>query len=69
MKLIDEKTGAPRERGDPIRTFRDELGTLVDWIEPQMRGSTGRVIIKLDKGGEYAYYPSVIGAKFVEDEE
>ena len=73
MKLVDEKTGLPLQRGQSVRTFRGEIVTLVDWYEPgtSAGGSGGRVRLSDEDGSsdEFSpvYFPSVIGAKWVED--
>jgi hypothetical protein len=68
MKLVNEKTGEALLVGDTVTTFRGEVGTLTACSAPRHEGSSGRVYVKFSGGFGYeaSYYPSVIGAKFVE---
>ncbi len=65
LKLIDEKTGKELNIGDKVKTFRGEEAELQGWCEPLKPTSTGRIYIKL-KEGVREFFPSVIGACFVE---
>ena len=67
MKLIYEKTGCEVKCGDVAHTFRGEAVYVEGWEEPRHAGSTGRVYVKemRDHGCSASYYPSVIGAVWV----
>ena len=67
MKLVYEKTGVPVNYGDIAHTFRGEPVIVEGWAAPRHEGSTGRVYIKemSDYGCSGSYYPSVIGAVWV----
>jgi hypothetical protein len=64
-QLYDTKTGRMLVKGDRVKTFRGEAGTLLHAQEPQHAGSTGRVIIQLD-GAQYvsSFFPGVIDAEW-----
>ena len=68
MKLIYTDTGEPVNTGDIARTFRNEPVIVTGWAEPKHSGSTGRVYLREmgDQRFEGEYYPSVIGAQWVE---
>lgn len=58
--------GKPVQIGDKVKTFRGETFTLIGVQVPRHEGSTGRVFVRDDQDGtELAFYPSVIGAKWV----
>lgn len=65
MKLIIN--GQEAVKGTIVKTFRGTLATLVDWHEPGTLsgGNGGRVVLGMgsDLG---AFYPGVIGGRFVE---
>lgn len=69
MKLVDEKTGQEIKAGDKVTTFRGEKGTLVSWAPPRTINSSGKVTVKFGKHDIHGreFYPSVIGAKIVEE--
>lgn len=69
MKLISEISGNTINPGDEVTTFRGEVGKLISAIQPRHAGSTGHVHISFDGSACGAvFYPSVIGAKFVEED-
>lgn len=68
MRLIYEQTGEPVNVGDVVRTASQDSPLIVRHIqEPRKPSSTGRVYVE-PKGGEgwREYFPSVIGAKWIE---
>ncbi len=67
MKLVYENTGVEVQSGDVAHTFRGDPVIVEGWSEPRHTGSTGRVYIKemRDHGCSGEYYPSVIGAVWV----
>ena len=68
MKLVYEKTGCEVKCGDVAETFRGDVVYVEGWDEPAHPGSTGRVYVKEfgDRGFNCSYYPSVIGAVWVQ---
>ena len=70
MKLVYENTGCEVKCGDVARTFRGEAVYIDGWREPAHPGSTGRVYVKFfgDNGWSQEFYPSVIGAVWVQGE-
>lgn len=70
MKLVDEKTGKKLEVGQKVTCFRGEEYTLTDAREPHKPSSTGRVYVRKE-GAKYGreFFPSVIGAKWVSDDD
>jgi hypothetical protein len=67
VKLINETTGVQLTIGDTVKTFRGGFGRLTAMRPPHHSGSTGSVFIERADGFEQEVYPSVIGAKFVDD--
>lgn len=70
MKLVYEATGQPVRVGDHI-TLRDGMEVEVTGVEaPRHASSTGRVYVKGRRKGDWArgFFPSVIGARWVEEE-
>ena len=68
MKLVYEETGEPVKIGDVVRTMSQDSPLVVRHIqEPHKPASTGRVYVE-PKGGNgwREYFPSVIGAKWIE---
>jgi len=64
-KLVDEKTGAPINIGDKVKTFRDETVTITGWDAY----GRNRVYYTYEdgydvtmEGGKYA---GVVGAKII----
>jgi len=76
MKLVYEKTGIAVDIDD-ICTLRDGIKVKVSGIQkPHKPASTGRVFVDIipedrdDYGiGTMSYFPSVIGAKWIERED
>lgn len=68
MKLVNEKTQAEIKVGDIAHTFRGEPVVVTGWQQPRNPASTGRVFIRTiaDRAFEMGYYPSVIGALWVD---
>jgi hypothetical protein len=66
MTLVDKETRKPLKQGQEVTTFRGDKGTLTGWRAPDNAGSSGRVWV--DRGqGVQEYFPSVIGAEFIEE--
>lgn len=66
-KLIDEKTGKDVTVGDEVKTFRGETCVVADLCPPHKPASTGRVYVDFPGvTAQQGFFPSVIGAKFVE---
>jgi hypothetical protein len=71
-RLVYEKDGHPARVGDMVITFRGDKGRLMGFKEPQTINSSGRVTICLDgqpKDSRIEFFPTVIGARFVEVED
>lgn len=67
MKLVFEN-GTVARCGMVVETFKGDKVTLQSWSEPTHAGSTGRVYCYSDESSFVSeWFPSVIGAKFVED--
>lgn len=70
MRLIYEATGKEVIPGDKAKTFRGEKVEVVSIEKPRHAGSTGRVNVEFEKGEPTtSFYPSVIGAKWIERED
>lgn len=77
MKLIytatnraDFSPGREVAIGDKVVTFRGECATVIAFAKPLHRASTGRVTIGAsDERWTMDYFPSVIGAEWVERED
>jgi hypothetical protein len=73
MKLIYTATGEEVKVGDGVTLDKGENLVITSIEKPKHSGSTGRVYVELadQRGVHYArgYYPSVIGAKWVERED
>lgn len=52
--------------GDKAVTFRGENVIVTGMREPHKPSSTGRVYVQHENGDEREYFPTVIGAKWVE---
>ena len=67
MKLVYEKTGVEVKCGEVAFDFRGDPVYIEGWEEPRHAGSTGRVYVKEmnDSGCSCGYYPSVIGAVWI----
>lgn len=74
MRLIYEKTGAEVRAGDIATSFRGEQYVVQSVELPRHAGSTGRMYVtRLDSETDApryssSYFPSVFGAKWVEQE-
>ncbi len=64
--LVDDISGKQINVGDERGTFRGETVTITGWQRPLTDASTGRVYVTHADGTTGAYYPSVVGALFVE---
>lgn len=69
MKLVYESSGLEVKIGDSV-TLRNGLNVKVLSVEkPHKPSSTGRVYVDGEFNGSPGYYPSVIGAKWIERED
>ena len=77
MKLIydatnraDHAAGSAVQVGDEATTFRGEIVTVLGISKPTHRASTGRVTVG-DKDANWTmeYFPSVIGALWIDRED
>ena len=68
MKLVVD--GKDAVIGQTVVTFRGDKGTLKGWQKPYKEGSTGRVYVRLDDGGDFdrEFFPSVVNGKFIKEE-
>jgi len=62
--LLNKNTELPFNVGDAVTTW-DEKVVLVGGTAPYKPGSTGRVIVKDERGRAHEYFPSVINAAWV----
>ena len=75
LLLINEKEGRVLKKGEEVTTFRGEKAVLKDWREPGVIGGgmNGKVYCdtKTKDGKPFSneWYPSVIGAEFVDAKE
>jgi hypothetical protein len=67
MKLVNKVTGAEIKVGDKVRDFRNEEVTVTGYALPIHGGSEGQVMLKEYDGYEVVRYPSVIGARIIEE--
>jgi hypothetical protein len=66
-KLVHKETGAELKIGDIVHTYSGDSCRITCFREPQKLGSTGRVYVKFsDDSFESSFFPSVIGAEFVD---
>lgn len=65
MKLVDQNTGYELKVGDTVTTFREQRRVLsAIWVPGTSQGGRGgRVQLEGEPG---VYFPSVIGAKFIQ---
>jgi hypothetical protein len=73
MKLVYTATAAEVKQGDAV-TLREGVAHVITSIEkPKHGGSTGRVYVRpvgvTKVGSERGYYPSVVGAHWIERED
>ena len=67
MKLLNQQ-GQPLKAGDIVQTFRGEAYRFDFGREPHKAGSTGRVYVTpLEGGSQREFFPSVIGAAWVNE--
>lgn len=71
MKLIYEDSGKEVSKGDKVGMHNhDGLVEVTDIVKPHHGGSTGRVYVQpAGASRSTGYYPSVIGAKWIERED
>lgn len=70
MRLVYEKTGDPVMAGDLVSSQDGELFRLDFYREPHKPSSTGRVYVTPTAGGcQREFFPSVVGAKWIERED
>lgn len=71
MRLIYEKTGEEVKAGDLVSSQDGELFRLDFYREPHKPSSTGRVYVTrmVEQGGQLEFFPSVVGAKWIERED
>jgi hypothetical protein len=70
VKLIYTKTGQPVNAGDVVTTRDGSEYRLDFYREPHKPSSTGRVYITPLAGGcQREFFPSVIGAEWIERED
>jgi hypothetical protein len=69
-KLIDKNTGKVIPMGSLRSTGRNEVVRVESILPPRHSGSSGRVnVVYRDTGTRMAYFPSVIDAKIIDDED
>lgn len=68
MKLVYETNGNEVKEGDTVH-LRDEAVTVTSIIKPAHGGSTGRVYVAPKGMRSVGFFPSVIGAKWIERED
>lgn len=61
------KDGHLIKAGDKVLDFRGDEVTVIDWSAPQHAASSGRVVLRDKSGWEHPYFPGVINADIVED--
>lgn len=64
--LVYEDSGLPVKIGDIVTDFRGDKWPLVGIEPPKHSGSTGRVHLRASDGFITTFYPSVIGAKWID---
>jgi len=72
MRLVytsDDNTGKEVAKGDTVELSSGEMVTVDSIEKPRHGGSTGRVYIKYENGSIQGYYPSVVGAEWIERED
>lgn len=62
FKLIS-KSGEEVRKGSKVKCFRGVEHTVVDFVPPKQKGSTGKVIIRTNNGFVWEYIPSVFNLK------
>lgn len=71
MKLVYEASGTEVKIGDEAILSRGERVVVTEITKPHKPESTGRVTVKGRRSNDFpqSYFPSVIGAKWVERED
>ncbi|WP_454727767.1 MULTISPECIES: hypothetical protein [Cupriavidus] len=70
MRLIYTQTHEPVRLDDVVTTTKGQTCVVKGFQKPRHGGSTGRVLVVIDGHAEpQAYYPSVIGAEWIERED
>lgn len=69
MRLIYKDTGKEVKPGDKVKSFRDELATVVSFSKPHKPSSSGRVLVDDGNGFQHEYYVSVYGMEWVDRED
>lgn len=65
-RLVNTTTGAIVNVGDRVTSFRGDTATVLDWVPPKHRGSTGRIVVQMhDNNSRESYYPSVFDCEIV----
>lgn len=67
-RLVD-KDGRTVNVGDDVVDFRGNMARVTGWDSPRHAGSTGRVCVREDDGGEREYFPSVYGLRIEVEED
>jgi hypothetical protein len=69
MRLVYEKTNKEVRVGDTV-TLRDGEEVMIGRIEkPHKPSSTGKVYVTFNNASTQSYYPSVVGAKWIDRED
>jgi len=69
MRLVD-KDGKELVVGNTYFTFRNEEVVLVSFQKPHKPASSGKVFVRMpDRSWTQEFYPSVIGAEWIERED
>lgn len=63
-RLVNKETGQIINVGDRVTSFRGDIGTVIEWIDPKHRGSTGRIVVQMhDKNSRESFYPGVFNCE------
>ena len=69
MRLVYKSTQKEVKKGDG-HVIRGDVLVVAGWEKPRHPGSTGRVYVREESGKmSREYYPSVIGAEWIERED
>lgn len=60
-KLV--RNGEEIKKGSKVQCFRGMEHTVVDFVPPKQKGSTGKVIVQTKNGFVWEYIPSVFNIK------
>ena len=69
MDLVYKKTGETVEIGDMAEIGRGETVKVIGIEKPHKPSSTGRVYVQFDNEVDSSYFPSVIGAHWINRED